>query len=420
MLAMAKYQRFLGLMVLFCALSSLSIPAQASEIKILSFKDQTIVSADLLSLKGKAKGLSGMNVNNRSISVSKDGAFDCVLVLKNGKNLIRITAKDNNGKKQSVTLRVLRIAAFTDAKRFWDKTMINRMATLGYIEGYPDNSFNPDNPVTRGELATWLARVNGLATAKLKKDPFLDVPKEHWRAPYIVATVNKGYMSKMPGNVFGVDEPISRAEAAKIALKAGGLKVAQEVNRSLFNDVLWGTKDSREISLAKKQGLVVGISKIVPLFDPDRYITRAEGAILLSRFSNVKKGIDYLLDFSKGYNDSVLARVDAYPSIDSFTITPASINVKDKALLLLRAKIAPREGYYPISKVRVDLSALGGDEDIEMFDNGTNGDEKAGDLIYSLNLAVGNLLAGEKKATATVMDTLGLEKSKTTSLWVVE
>ena len=48
---------------------------------------------------------------------------------------------------------------FVDTQNHWAKAEIEKVATAGLMKGYADNTFKPDKPVTRAELATVLARL---------------------------------------------------------------------------------------------------------------------------------------------------------------------------------------------------------------------------------------------------------------------
>ncbi|WP_125116259.1 S-layer homology domain-containing protein [Agathobaculum sp. Marseille-P7918] len=48
---------------------------------------------------------------------------------------------------------------FTDLSGHWAKDEIERAATLGWITGYPDGTFRPENAITRAEAMTMINRV---------------------------------------------------------------------------------------------------------------------------------------------------------------------------------------------------------------------------------------------------------------------
>jgi len=50
-------------------------------------------------------------------------------------------------------------SAFSDISGHWAKSHIDLAAALGYVSGYEDGTFRPDNPITRAEVAALLNRV---------------------------------------------------------------------------------------------------------------------------------------------------------------------------------------------------------------------------------------------------------------------
>ncbi|HVN66856.1 MAG TPA: S-layer homology domain-containing protein, partial [Candidatus Sulfotelmatobacter sp.] len=274
-------------------------------------------------------------------------------------------------------------------------------------------------PVTRGEFATWLARIKNFPVPRLDKDVFFDVPKEHWRAPYVKLAVDAGYMKSYPNNTFGLDDPISRREAAGIAVQVEGTAIIEKI-KTMFRDVPQTERGATPIYTARDKGLVVGLSDKTAVYDPERALTRAEAAMLLSRFAEAQAGFRDLFDFESGYTREHYCALNIPPEILAFTVEPSQVGRKEKTTLKLKARIAPRAKFSPLAKVKVDLSQLGGLPDAEMFDDATHGDETAGDLTYSLNTSFQPLEAGEKTLRVTATDKLGWEGKAESPLLIVE
>lgn len=69
---------------------------------------------------------------------------------------------------------------FTDIKdNNWFKEMVDIASSNGILEGYPDGSFKPNNPITRAEIAALLVKLNNwtLDELNLTIDNFIDVEK---------------------------------------------------------------------------------------------------------------------------------------------------------------------------------------------------------------------------------------------------
>ena len=72
---------------------------------------------------------------------------------------------------------------FNDIKNHWAKDTIEKWKDKGVISGYPDGTFKPDNPVTRAELAKILT----LAFDLQERSPigYEDVKSENWYYLYL-------------------------------------------------------------------------------------------------------------------------------------------------------------------------------------------------------------------------------------------
>ncbi len=415
-------RNFLICFFLLCCLSS---SGNASFLNIEQPKDKTLTNQDLITLSGSGDNLNSVTVNDIPVEINADGAFSCGLLLGPGKNYVEVKAWDNSGKFQEKTLRVLRLVSFPDAeitydeRKHWARHEILTLASLQIVEGYPDGNFYLSQPVTRGEFATWLVKAKGLPVGLEYQDVFFDVPKEHWRSPYIKIAYQKGYMKPVAPNIFGVDEPLTRGEAADIVYAAEGGKFLKEIP-SLFYDVPENNPFYVEIKKARESGLLKGISRTVPIFQPNREITRAECAILFSRFGRIKWMEKWLFDFRYGYNSETLCKINTAPTITYVAADPSSFSIFDEnPIVALTAGVSDRQGLEDILSLKADISDLGGPPDAEMRDDGTYGDEKKGDGIYTLRFMATSEAYGEKVITVTATDKSGWTGTGQASITVV-
>lgn len=387
-------------------------PAMAlTPLVIFDLKDKHITLSDRIILRGQARGADSVLVDNQAVDVNEGSNFRVGLVIKKGKNLIRVVAKYGPSEQKQI-IRVLRLLRFPDMDApydgaHWAKKDIINLATVGVIEGYPDDTFGPKNNITRGEFATWVVRAMGDAVEKPTQDPFSDVPKEHWRAPYIREAALKKYMSGSPKGAFGVDDPISRADVAKVVSRARGLNYADA--RKVFIDVPLGSPNSADVYNAYRAGLLIGITR-GRVFDPLRPMNRAEAAKLLSRFSTVAPLVSRLFDFETGYDEARLSRVNQEPTVVWAKAAPNQVQNDGQTPLTLSAKVSDKQGLSDISQVKVDIRSLGGPPDALLYDDGTHGDEVAGDGIYTLQIVVyEDAEVGAKHIRVTAMDKSGWE-----------
>jgi len=423
---MLKLAQMLAKKIAACViLFSLSGAAPAALFKILKPQDLTKTQNEIITLIGRGNNLKAIKINQVPVDLAKDGSFTCALILRPGKNQVEISGQARSGKSEKAALRILRLISFPDLAKLYDHQShwaggaVILLATLGIVEGYPDNNFYPEKILTRGELATWLARAEGLAKPPIKDDIYFDVPKEHWRAPYIYAVVKKNWMKGFSRDIFGVEDGITRGEIARTVIRAEGGKFKNEINR-VFKDVPQSNPFYRDIKLAGEKELFLGVSKKTSLFDPNRDLKRAEAAILLSRFTRVQWQKKWLYDFNQGYTKKDYCRINTPPKIFEFLATPVLLTAGKESVLALKCLVGDRQGLTDIVSVKADLSPLGGPPDAELKDDGKMGDETAKDGIYSLNFTFSPADTGEFILKATATDQSGWEGHAQTSITIVK
>ncbi|HHW26082.1 MAG TPA: S-layer homology domain-containing protein, partial [Firmicutes bacterium] len=91
----------------------------------------------------------------------------------------------------------------------WSSKHIATLARGRILEGYPDGTFRPGNFITRAELATIAARFDELSF--LEENVFPDV-EGHWAEKYINSAAAKGWVEGYPDGTFRPDDYITRAE----------------------------------------------------------------------------------------------------------------------------------------------------------------------------------------------------------------
>jgi len=94
---------------------------------------------------------------------------------------------------------------------YWGKNEVNYLASKGILIGYEDGTFRPENPITRAEIATMLVRANTDIKKKIKA-VFPDVNNEYWAKKYIDKANELGYMIGYEDGTFRPENPTTRAE----------------------------------------------------------------------------------------------------------------------------------------------------------------------------------------------------------------
>ncbi|MBQ9852583.1 MAG: S-layer homology domain-containing protein [Ruminiclostridium sp.] len=100
---------------------------------------------------------------------------------------------------------------FSDVnKGQWFNNAISTMASMGIVNGYPDGTFRPNGKITRAEFAAIAARFN--ASASTDGDYFTDIAG-HWGEDEIYKATNSGWIKGYEDNTFKPNQLITRAEA---------------------------------------------------------------------------------------------------------------------------------------------------------------------------------------------------------------
>lgn len=172
---------------------------------------------------------------------------------------------------------------FTDIDSVpWAKEAILHLAKKGYINGYDDGTYKPNDVITREQFAKIIVMVLGYSTYHYDEPAvFDDVDQNAWYADYITIAVRSGLMNGISDDEFGAGMPITRQDMCTIiyrAIKSDNIKVSE-----LYSDIQFEDAASDYAQEAIRQlfryGLVNGVGD--NKFDPFGDVTRAMAAKVL-------------------------------------------------------------------------------------------------------------------------------------------
>lgn len=176
--------------------------------------------------------------------------------------------------KETKPARVLGEGEYHDIPtNHWAFKEIKDLSLSSVISGSGNDRFNPEDKVTRAELAVFITRATGLKT-ETGVNGFADVPESHWAARAISATDQEGFFSYIDGETFNADKPVTREEVAFLFAKAFNLAADESI--SGFADVNQSNWAYDEIHALKASGIVKGFQD--GTYRPSNNITRAEFA----------------------------------------------------------------------------------------------------------------------------------------------
>ena len=108
----------------------------------------------------------------------------------------------------------------------WYGDAIGTLAGLGILNGYTDGTLRPQNQITRAEFVTMIM---GFSTLQTGAPSFKDVPADSWAAFSIYSASQLGWVSGYENGTFKPNDPITRAEVVTILNRMLGRKADSNV-----------------------------------------------------------------------------------------------------------------------------------------------------------------------------------------------
>lgn len=176
---------------------------------------------------------------------------------------------------------------FSDVQNHWAENYINSLATLGDVSGYGDDTFRPDQNISRAEIL--VIALNALRDPysendsctydfDLEKDysvSYTDVDDSHWGFSYIEAATEAGVITGYEDGTFKPDQAVTRAEALSILLETyftcgdyHGIddwypNYDRHTDEPVENDgMFWSAYLEQGYSVASEENLTLGFSDV--------------------------------------------------------------------------------------------------------------------------------------------------------------
>ncbi|MCE1248609.1 MAG: S-layer homology domain-containing protein [Firmicutes bacterium] len=193
---------------------------------------------------------------------------------------------------------------FTDIEKHPDKKIIMDLARKGFITGFSDGRFEPGRPISRAVYVLWLYNAAGCKTplADAESPTFPDLPRDHWLYQIIEGMVEIGGFKGYPDNTFRPDEFLTRQEWCVISsfFAADPQYVIDTVDTFPDHFKLCKYNDAAKVSKPNRNFVehacasqwcetVFGRNLRKAPFNPDKPVTRAEAAKFIYEFQGSLK-----------------------------------------------------------------------------------------------------------------------------------
>ena len=169
-----------------------------------------------------------------------------------------------------------------------------------YIRGYGDNTFRPEQSITRAEMAVILANLDGASKDNLESIEFKDVPKAHWAAWAISYVSEKGYFKGYEDSTYKPDRYITRAELCVVLSNYLDMESADGDENKLTD--IKGHWAQKNIYKFISEGYVKGYPD--DTFRPNNNVKRSECVTLINRvlgIASIKDAQTHFTDVGKSH-----------------------------------------------------------------------------------------------------------------------
>ena len=239
------------------------------------------------------------------IFITTEGTVESITATDKNGNEIKLTDKGNGQytftmPSSEVTVRVEFELNVADPDDTGVSGWLNTSSHTAFLSGYPGNIFGPNNNMTRAEAAQMFYSL------LLDKDvpitaSFTDVPADAWYAQAVNVLASLGIVTGIGDGKFEPQRSITRAEFTVIAMNFTNGAVS---GKNIFSDVSAGDWFYNQVVGSIQYGWISGYED--GTFRPNNTITRAEVTTIVNRMlgrSADKHYVDNNLDALVQFED---------------------------------------------------------------------------------------------------------------------
>lgn len=217
--------------------------------------------------------------------------------------------------RNSVSAIVKSKIEFSDISEHWSKESIEKAVSAGYVDGYEDKTFRPNNDVSRAEFIKMVltAMDQTPSTAAAKTENAKDQTKpagepSNWFDSYVQKAQEIGIQRKEDFKDGDMNTPMTRLEMARIAVRATDPTLIKPEVRVDDRSVMYN---------ATKNGLIQGLE--AGELAPGKTTTRAQSVTIIERILTVKNGGKLEVDkYALGNAELDLKRTNIFTVMPEF------------------------------------------------------------------------------------------------------
>jgi parallel beta-helix repeat protein len=172
------------------------------------------------------------------------------------------------------------LPSFSDLSGHWAEIFIRGLVSMGLTSGFADGSYRPDQAMTRAQYAALVA-VAFNPTPKRPAPNFSDVPENFWAATAIKIAARGGFVSGFTDGTFRPNQKVQRLQVLVSLVNGLGLPAATNDHLAIYSDRPSIPEYAQAaIATATQQKIVVNYPHPKQLL-PIKEATRAEVAAMV-------------------------------------------------------------------------------------------------------------------------------------------
>jgi len=217
----------------------------------------------------------------------------------------------------SVVAVPIEALAATDTNGHWAESTINSWINSGYISGYPDGTFRPNNAISRAEFVTIANKAFGFTSSQ--GISFNDVKPGYWAYSEIQKGVAAGYIQGDTIGTFRPGSAVSRQEAAVMLANLRGYASDEGAAYNYTDRWAMANWAAGAIGAVSRNGVMSGYPD--GTFRPQQALTRAEAVASLQKIATSSNSFDTSIN-----NNNYTPPVYVTPSSNNSTYNNTTSN----------------------------------------------------------------------------------------------
>ena len=223
-----------------------------------------------------------LKIEDRTINEQSPGKWETYLLPGTYKGKYAIMTNTGKQIQEDILVKIEGNSYKDVSGSKWYSPQIAYLMDKKLIYGFEGNLFKPDRKITRAEAVAIMGRAAELNGEK-RKTQFKDVNPNSFASGYIQSAREKGLLGGFPDGTFRPDQPVTRGEMALLLQQAFSLQYDAK-QKSPFKDMTPNVSSYQAALALTQSGVTKGFPD--GTFKPQETMTRATYSVFLAGAEN--------------------------------------------------------------------------------------------------------------------------------------